>query len=79
MSAIRILGTVVSTDVFSGTSKKTQKPFVIHTCYVVNGGGRPESLKIMADENPYKAGSKVDLQVTAQVFNGEINYYPVRA
>jgi len=71
-------GTIVSSSAFSGISKASGKKFTIHTNYVVNGGGKPEQLKIAEVENPYKVGQKIEIPVTCEVFRGEAAFYPER-
>jgi hypothetical protein len=78
MSAIRIKGKIVSLDKYSGTNKSTGKPFTVHTAYVVNGGGAPQMLKILGDNNPYKVGQELDVEVTCSVYAGDIQFYPVQ-
>jgi hypothetical protein len=79
MSAITIKGTIVSIETRRGTSKKTGKPYVMHTAYVVNGGGKPAELVSSDDPAPWKQGEKIDSQVTASSFNNNVTFRQIEA
>lgn len=73
MSAVIIKGKVVSKSIFNGKSRAGD-PLVIHTLYVVNGGGAPVACTIINQENPYKEGDKIEVGVVPSVFRNEVSF-----
>lgn len=74
MSALRMVGQVVSQERIEGKSKKTGEAYAFNVNYVVNGGGEPLKLTTQAK---LQTGVKIDLAVTARAFRDSVSFVPV--